>query len=57
MAAIYSLTGSAKLKRLNPEAHLRHLLDRITDHPSKAIDGLLPWKLNLILPRYAAALD
>ncbi len=36
-AAIYSLLGSAKLNRLDPEIYLQHLLERIADHPSVGV--------------------
>ena len=42
-AAIYSLVGSAKLNGLDPEAYLRHVLGRISDHKITAIHQLLPW--------------
>lgn len=44
-AAIYSLTGSAKLNGLDPQAYLRHVLERIADHPINAIADLLPWNV------------
>jgi hypothetical protein len=46
-AAIYSLVGSAKLVGLDPQAYLRHVIERIADHPINRIDELLPWRVNL----------
>ena len=40
-AAIYSLIGSAKLNRIDPEAYLSHVLSRIADHPIHQINELL----------------
>ena len=42
-AAIYSLVETAKLHGLDPQAYLRHVLDRIADHPVNAVSNLLPW--------------
>ncbi len=44
-AAIYSLTGSARLCGLDPEAYLRLVLTRIADSPITQIEELLPWNV------------
>lgn len=46
-AAMYSLIGSCKLNRIDPEAYLRHVFERIADHPINRIDELLPWSVKL----------
>ena len=40
---IYTLLGTARLSAINPQLYLRHVLERIADHPINRIDELLPW--------------
>jgi transposase len=54
-AAIYSLLGSAKLNRIDPEAYLSSVLRRIADHPINRIAELLPWNLFPATPAAEAA--
>jgi transposase len=49
-AAIYSLLGTAKLNGLDPELYLRHVMERIADHPVNRLKELLPWTLAATLP-------
>lgn len=49
-ATIYSLLGTAKLNGLDPESYLRHVLERIADHPIHRIQELLPWHVAGHLP-------
>jgi len=41
-AVAYSLIGTARLNGIDPEAYLRHVLQRIADHPINQICDLLP---------------
>jgi transposase len=42
-AVMYTLLGTVKLNGINPQRYLRHVLERIADHPINRIDELLPW--------------
>ena len=35
--------GTAKPNGIDAQAYLRHVLERISDHPIARIDELLPW--------------
>jgi transposase len=44
-AIIYSLVGTCKLNGVDPYAYLRHVLERIADHPINRVAELLPWEV------------
>ena len=44
-ANIYSLVGTARLNDIDPYLYLRHVLERIAEHPINRIDELLPWNI------------
>jgi len=53
-AAIYTLINTAKLNDVDPQAWLADVLARISDHPAKRIDQLLPWNWKPVSQAVAA---
>ena len=49
-ANIYSLIGTALLNGRDPYLYLRHVLERIAEHPINRVDQLLPWQVALANP-------
>jgi transposase len=49
-ANIYSLIGTAMLNAMDAYVYLRHVLERIAEHPINRIDELLPWNVAAKLP-------
>ena len=56
-AVMYTLLGTAKLNGVNPQRYLRHVLERIAEHPSNRIDELLPWAVAAKWADDASAMD
>jgi transposase len=44
-ATIYSLIETAKANGIDPQAYLRHVIERIADHPVNRVAELLPWNI------------
>jgi transposase len=42
-AIIYTIIETAKMNKVEPEAYLRDVIERISDHNTKDIKPLLPW--------------
>ena len=43
VAIAYTLIETAKMNKVNPEAWLAWVLERIQDHPANRINDLMPW--------------
>jgi transposase len=54
-AAIYTLNQTCKLNDVDPHAWLADVLARLSDHPAKRIDELLPWAWKILREQKAAA--
>jgi transposase len=54
-AAIYTLIETAKLNDIDPQAWLADVLARISDHPAKRLDELLPWNWKTTVKAAATA--
>lgn len=48
-ARLYSLIGTCRLNGIDPYRYLRHVLERIAEHPINRIEDLLPWRVTLTL--------
>ena len=49
-ARLYSLIGTCRLNDIDPHLYLRHVLERIANHPINRIEELLPWNVQLCAP-------
>ena len=47
--------GTAKPNGIDAQAYLRHVLERISDHPIARIDELLPWAVAMQLGQSESA--
>ena len=54
-AIAYTLIETCKLNRVNPEAWLAWVLERIQDHPVNSINELLPWNYQAMINEQKAA--
>lgn len=56
-ANLYSLIATCLLNGIEPYAYLRHVLERIADHPINRVETLLPWHVaeELVAPLRQAA--
>ena len=50
-AAIYSLIETAKVNDLDPESYLRHVIERIAEHPISRVEEFLPWRITDVRSR------
>lgn len=56
-AIAYTLIETAKMNKVNPEAWLAWVLERIQDHPVNRIDELLPWAYKAMMDKQNAAAE
>ena len=54
-AIAYTLMETAKMNKVNPEAWLAWVLERIQDHPANRMGDLMPWAYQNMID--AAELD